>query len=273
MNIGQSISPSLLNALQSRVHWWGKQQDDRASRRWEKQDDGPGFRHFGRFRPQAQAPAPETPDVRSEQPGPARGEVVSRQKLDYRAWTAEGSTSAGLTIRTDEGDVVTISRSTETALSYSSLRYKSRDENGSLEVSEKTREFSYSESISLTVEGDLNEQELADIQKFLDRVGPALEEFRSEGELAGRLVVDGSEFESLAGFEFSFRQTWEFTAIHARLRSTTRAGILPRPDDSGSMLGPPSDGWFGGGSVADLIQGLEGPDSLLGPPPSGTVGV
>ena len=87
------------------------------------------------------------------------------------------ATSAGLNVKTEEGDLVSISFSNE--FNYSESSSSTRFANG-----ESVREFSVSASAasqySLTVQGDLNEEELAAIEKLAQSVTPIAESFFSQ---------------------------------------------------------------------------------------------
>ncbi len=260
MSIQPTNAQGLLSALQARLNWWAKREEDGRGWRRDVDRDRHETGSLGRFQPRFRHGVPEFPVLRGERAAHGDG-AAGREKLDLSAWSLEGTTDTALTITTDEGDVVSISRATDMDMSYASLKYKSRDEDGMTKVSGKSREFSYSESISLTVEGDLNDEEMADIEKLLDRIGPALEQFRSEGEMSGVLSVNGDEFESLAGYEFTFQQTWDFTAVQARLRERARMTAPDAPEQFGFRLGPPPAGWFDGESVESVFSRLERPEA------------
>lgn len=143
---------------------------------------------------------------------------------------ASRETSAQLQIMTDEGDIVTISGSSEVEATYASLRQRSRGPDGSLKLSARYREISVERDFSFTVEGDLSEEELADIKRLLDHIGPALKGLASAGGAPFTFQVDGSDFESLAGFSMTVERSMNLTHLHVRRREATDAVALRAQD-------------------------------------------
>ena len=90
------------------------------------------------------------------------------------------SMDAGLTIKTREGDIVTLSSSQYSE--FSANEYSSQGEvrtpEGSARLSTHTREITLSsgEAFSFSVQGDLNEQELADIAAIVQGVDGIISE-------------------------------------------------------------------------------------------------
>lgn len=113
---------------------------------------------------------------------------------------------AGLTIQTREGDVVTLSANS--LAEFQAYEYNSRGvvqgENGTQEVSSHTREISlYTEdAFSFSVVGDLNEQELADIEAIIKGIDGIIGEMARgdmEGAVGKALSMGG--YDSVAMFK------------------------------------------------------------------------
>ena len=102
--------------------------------------------------------------------------------LEQRSTAAsvEAYFSSELSLKTDDGDLVNLSFAGEQSLSESHSQTLTQ-ENGTVE------EFSSvaraAASYSLTVQGDLSEEELAAINKLANEISPQVKEFFSSGEL------------------------------------------------------------------------------------------
>jgi chitodextrinase len=139
------------------------------------------------------------------------------------------STSTDLKIVTQQGDVVTLHASLDTNATYASLR--SRGPNGKIDA--KSLSLSSQQSLSVSVQGDLNAQEQADIDQLVKRIGSDLKSFLSgQGGATGH-EADG--LSSLAGFQvqFSHSETATAVSIVRRLPAapavTDAAGAKPLP--------------------------------------------
>lgn len=122
------------------------------------------------------------------------------------------STSAGLNVKTEEGDLVSISFSNE--FNYSESASSTQFANG-----ESLKEFSVSASAafqySLTVQGDLNEEELAAIEKLAQSVTPLAESFFSQSGFdpeQAASVLAGS-LGTLTDIELSLERTETASAV------------------------------------------------------------
>ena len=108
---------------------------------------------------------------------------VASQELAVNSYE---SLEAGLTIQTREGDVVTLSASSFSemdAYEYSSSGEIST-ENGKVQAAYSEREITLTtgESFSFSVQGDLNEQELADIEAIVKGIDAIIGEM-AEGDM------------------------------------------------------------------------------------------
>lgn len=106
--------------------------------------------------------------------------VYSAAKVSQATISSEQSMA--VTIITDQKDVVTLSFDADFNSSYTTYEGLAKSENGYTKI--EGRRFSYGVSIeqSVKVEGDLNKQELRDIQKVMKRIGKMLKMF-----LAGKM--------------------------------------------------------------------------------------
>ena len=167
--------------------------------------------------------------------------------------TASTSLSKDITIETAEGDKVTLSYRNDTsfqAASYDAFYQRNslvNGENGDL-VHQRTAQshtdiFSYSREtrFSLTVEGDLNEQERKDIREALERIDKLMMDTLQGGDLlkgaqdAAKIIA----LESIAAVEADYR----YQSL-ATIEEMTRAASVSNYGDSGaledSLSGPES---------------------------------
>jgi hypothetical protein len=116
--------------------------------------------------------------------------------------------SADLTVVTVEGDRVTLAADSALQASYTSYDARGRVRGQSLNIHAEALAATAADRIAVTVEGNLNEQELADIQHLLSSIEGIATDFFA-GAPAQELVqtLDLRDFSALA----SFNATWELT--------------------------------------------------------------
>lgn len=112
----------------------------------------------------------------------------------------EQSSSLQLTVTTAEGDTVTLSAQALSAFA--------------LESSEGRRSASTNQELSLSVsiEGDLNQEELADIRKLALALGKSVRQAeRGNMAKALRTVARASDEDTIAAFQFRFERRTELS--------------------------------------------------------------
>lgn len=178
--------------------------------------------------------------------------------LDVRAKQVSVSEDTSLTIRTAEGDTVTLTSHTEMESLKARLTYGPGDAPGADEHGDddgvegatnvRLRELRLDRSVTLSVQGDLSDEELADIRELVERLGDTLHDAGHDDDHEGtrslvRLSTEG--FDSLAGFELHAERTVEVTRVHVRrLAPPTPSGTnppapsqpAPRPLETASPL-------------------------------------
>ena len=107
----------------------------------------------------------EIPDINLK--SPLREERASNASVS-------ASVSSELNIRTQEGDLVNLSFSNEQSVQESSTQSKLQDSQSLQEISTVAQAAS---SYSISVQGDLNEEELAAINKLAAEIKPIASEF------------------------------------------------------------------------------------------------
>ena len=159
------------------------------------------------------------------------------------------SLGAGLTIQTREGDVVTLSTTQDSQLE--AYEYSSRgiisNKDGYAAASYNVREITLStgETFSFTVEGDLNEEELEDIESIITGVDNIIGEMM-EGDMMDAVseAMRMGYYDSISSYEADITVTsgyamysQEQTATTGALGQDLAAAYLEDYDDAGTDAG------------------------------------
>lgn len=161
--------------------------------------------------------------------------------VSLSALAAQSHLGTELRVVTREGDVVTLDWSRDTQVTYARGRVAvDRDGDGSPDavVRGGVIERSVQSTLSFEVEGDLNEQELADLRRVMHAVRHALREFArgdfadAAGEIAG-VRTSGS----LASVQAEFEASFSLQAVKARVES---AVTPPKPAPERLPVAPPA---------------------------------
>ena len=142
--------------------------------------------------------------------------------------------SGTFSVVTAEGDKVTLSVDGEEDFRYMNYGYKARSDDQRLEVKGESTEYSLSQTLGLTVEGDLNEQEVADLTKLFRKVKNIISNFfrgRDEQAVAktAKLADQFGNFSTLAGLDLSMDVTRSVTALAAQLVTRQMAEPVTLP--------------------------------------------
>lgn len=147
-----------------------------------------------------------------------RESVGSTTEMAFQSYATRTSHSADIEVRTQEGDIVTISLNELAENSQSALQ--ARDGNNSLSVYSKSS--SYSSSFSLSIEGDLNEDELKSINDLIKKMTKVSDKF-FDGNIAGAFKHAskiGFNTEQIAGFSMDLNRERSVQAISAYQQTT-----------------------------------------------------
>lgn len=140
--------------------------------------------------------------------------------------------STEIAIMTDEGDKVMLStqQHAEAALlSYEHLAYK----NTRYDWEEiKWVDFTMEREVVLAVEGELNEQEIADIQSLLKELGGMLQAFltgENASDSSPEVASDLDRFSTISAFEadFEYQTSVQYWNVEAD-QSTIQTGVRPQ---------------------------------------------
>jgi putative lipoic acid-binding regulatory protein len=164
---------------------------------------------------------------------------VSSQELAVNSYE---SLEAGLTIQTREGDVVTLSASSFSEMD--AYEYSSRGEvsskHGQVQASYTEREITLTtgESFSFSVQGDLNEQELADIEAIVKGIDEIIGEM-AEGDMGDAIskAMSMGTYDSVSMYEADISVERSY-AMYSEARSASydrlgrgRAEQLPATEE------------------------------------------
>ena len=172
------------------------------------------------------------------------GEIA---RLAYLGITQEQSTD--IEIQTAEGDTVTISSDARTEAAL--LTYKHLAFNGEGYDAEQLQlvDFQADSSFELSVVGDLNEQEKADIEALLQDIGARLKAFLTGGAEAADPTAAAGRYASLESFTADIEVHRELTYLNAeeaRISQIAETGDSPA---AGTAPGRHAPGRHPGGSA------------------------
>jgi hypothetical protein len=167
------------------------------------------------------------------------------------------SMDAGLTIKTREGDVVTLSTSR-----FSELNAREYNSQGTLvsdgrQVSasrhEREIQLATGEAFSFSVQGDLNEQELADIENIVSGIDSIIAEM-AEGDMedAFAKAMSMGSYDSVAMYEADITMKTSYSVYTEAQAVNTE---LPGPLERDSLL-KPVNALAEGGSFLDQVASL-----------------
>ena len=134
---------------------------------------------------------------------------------------AQTSTTSNFSFTTSEGDRVSLSRGSESQFSFESYNFQGLTEGQTIDFRSQQLSTSTRSDFSLLIEGDLNEQELADIQSFIQSSKNILQDVvAGNGENATEETLSLRELDSLSSASLFFQQT---TSVSLAFRSTELA--------------------------------------------------
>ncbi len=141
------------------------------------------------------------------------------------AVSAQSHLATELTVVTREGDTVTLDWSRDASVTYSNATAAvDRDGDGTPDATTEitSLERSVKTAFSLNVQGDLNEQELADIRRIVHAVKHALRDF-AHGDAAGAAedIARARTSGSLASVQAEFEATSSVTVAHTQASTST----------------------------------------------------
>lgn len=180
------------------------------------------------------------------------------QRLDTKvsAVAISNDLEGRLSVTTAEGDKITLTADLE--YDYRAVNYASKvqTDNGTVDVNAKYLEASLKREVGVTVDGDLNAQELKDLEKLFRNVSNIFRKFFSgqdEAALAktARLAERFGNLSSLSGLDLRVDVERSVTVLAAQIAAeVTGQPAVPRPQESQTSIAPSSTGTQGGAPAA-----------------------
>ncbi len=167
----------------------------------------------------------------------------SVRAMEYNHIYLSKDESKNITIFTDEGDKVSISYDEHTEASYENLKALSyrgaavASDNSIVTkevLSRMQREqflFENSKSLTISIDGDLNEQELEDIKSALNKIDEIMKELFLGGDIADAAtgIQEIRDLESLSGVEAEYSYKKELVVEHYAVKEVaTYAEYRPK---------------------------------------------
>lgn len=154
------------------------------------------------------------------------GYRLNAARVKQTAVSAEQNTD--ITIMTEQGDRVTLSVDADFQSSYTTYSGLAANNNGYAEIEGRHYNFGASFEQSITVEGDLNEQELKDIKKLLKRLDRIIHKF-----------LDGRSDKVAKKTAKLLKNMKTIDSLEARFESQKRAAVLDKKFIEATALSTP----------------------------------
>ncbi len=169
---------------------------------------------------------------------PAYGDLSAVSKnvnaAQYSKIEASSSQSKDITLYTEEGDKVTLSYNQESSLTYANLSAMSygfdfsSDENQAMVKETLARleaemfSFNAGRDITLSVEGNLNEQELSDIKTALKGIDEIMTDLLNGGDISEAMseAEDIKDLDTIAGLEADYKYERSISIERAAVQQT-----------------------------------------------------
>jgi len=169
---------------------------------------------------------------------------VQRLDTQVRAVAVSNDFSGRLSVTTAEGDTVTLSAGLES--SFRAVNYKSHAEGGgkTVDVHAKYAEYSLKQEFGVTVDGDLNAQEIKDLEKLFRKVANIFKQYlngQDDGALVrtAKLAERFGHLSSLSGLDLSVEVERSVTVFAAQVAAEA-TGRPVRPADRQSQTPAPT---------------------------------
>jgi len=153
--------------------------------------------------------------------------AAGSQRLDTKVSAISAATdlTGRLSVTTAEGDTITLTADFEARYRAVNYQGQSQTDAGTAQVSAKSVEASLKQQYGVTVEGDLNEQELNDLEKLFRKVGNIFRKFfRGQDDEAlaktAKLADRFGNLSSLSGLDLSVSVERSVTVVAAQVASS-----------------------------------------------------
>lgn len=170
--------------------------------------------------------------------------AAGAQRLDTKVSAISASTdlTGQLSVTTAEGDKITLTADFEARYRAVNYQAKAETEQGTVEVKATSIEASLKKQYGVTVEGDLNEQELHDLEKLFRKVSNIFRKyFRGQDDEAlaktAKLADKFGGLSSLSSLDLSINVERSVTVVAAQVASavTGQPALRLRDDLCGGV--------------------------------------
>jgi hypothetical protein len=162
---------------------------------------------------------------------------------EVKTLDAGSSTTTDLTVLTADGDRVTLSQKSTANVAYADYNYLSRRGGQATSYREQSFEVDLQSQFQVAVEGDLNQQERADLERLVKKIEKVVRKFLKgdvEGALAKALQI--KNLGSLSSVDLSVEHTESLTVARRQTVQVSDSAASEEADDPAPT------------SVADLIR-------------------
>ncbi|MEQ1795758.1 MAG: hypothetical protein ABL970_16370 [Nitrospira sp.] len=175
--------------------------------------------------------------------------TAGAQRLDTKVSAISTATdlTGQLSVTTAEGDKITLTADFEARYRAVSYQGQAQTENGTVNVSAKSIEATLKQQFGVTVEGDLNPQELSDLEKLFKKVGSIFSKFFSgqDDEALAKTAKLADKFgglSSLSSLDLSVSVERSVTVLAAQVASdVTGQPALPANQTPAATTSPATD--------------------------------
>ena len=143
-----------------------------------------------------------------------------------------------LNVTTAEGDTITLSANLESDFRAVNYQSKVQDDGKTVDVNAKYAEFSLKQEFGVTVQGDLNEQEVKDLEKLFRKVANIFKQYLNGNDAealakTAKLADRFGKLSSLSGLDLNVSVERSVTAFAAQIASeATGQPVLPAGQQS-----------------------------------------
>jgi hypothetical protein len=200
----------------------------------------------------------------------ANGTAPQRLDTKVSGVAISNDFSGRLSVTTAEGDKITLSADIESNFLAESYKSYVKGADTTRDVEAKCAEHSLKQEYGVTVEGDLNEQEVKDLAKLFRRVANIFEKYlngQDDAALAktAKLVERFGRLSSLSGLDLNLDVERSVTALAARITSEVTGQQPQTPATTSDTTTP-------GGAPATAAVIPQPPTGTTAPTPPSTAG-
>jgi hypothetical protein len=168
-----------------------------------------------------------SPALRPHDPAATQASYQS-SRLNWLSVSEEQQ--ADFDIVTAEGDKVTLSSDYRAAATLATYEHLALSDSGYRHTEAQMRDFQMEQEIAVTVEGDLNPQELADIKSLISDLGAMFKEFlASGGQESPGIDEEFAKLSSLKSVQAQFEYSASVGYLSAQSDEMAIGGLVPVP--------------------------------------------